>query len=99
MSDRQRLHREEPVRTGPNRNWSTLYRPNTNISSTPSGNSPSADHPAQGHPWNDAVSHGVKLGYRVIEEYLRQGQRAAQQFNNRAYPKNRDLLFQMMKTR
>jgi hypothetical protein len=31
------------------------------------------------------VSHGVSLGYQVIEEYLQQGRRIAQQINNRAY--------------
>lgn len=86
MSDRQRLHRKDPVRTGPIRNWSTLYRQlNPGVSLDPSENSSSADHATQDRSWNDAVSDGVKLGYRVIEEYLRQGQQAAQQINNRSY--------------
>jgi hypothetical protein len=86
MSDHQRLHRKDPVRIGPIRNWSTLYRqPNPSVSLDSSENSSSADHATQGRSWNDPVSHGVKLGYRVIEEYLRQGQQAAQQINNRSY--------------
>jgi hypothetical protein len=34
---------------------------------------------------NDVVSRSVDLGYRVIDEYVRQGQKAAQRFNDRSY--------------
>jgi hypothetical protein len=34
---------------------------------------------------NDVVSRSVDLGYRVIDEYIRQGQKAAQRFNDRSY--------------
>jgi len=34
---------------------------------------------------NDVVSRSVELGYRVIDEYIRQGQRVAERFNDRSY--------------
>ena len=33
----------------------------------------------------DVVSRSVELGYRVVDEYIRQGQRAAERFNERSY--------------
>jgi hypothetical protein len=34
---------------------------------------------------NDVVSRSVDLGYRVVDEYIRQGQKAAQRLNDRSY--------------
>jgi hypothetical protein len=34
------------------------------------------------------VKHGVELGYRVVEEQIRQGQRIAEQLNDRSYAPN-----------
>jgi hypothetical protein len=34
---------------------------------------------------NDVVSRSVDLGYRVVDEYIRQGQRAAQRFGERSF--------------
>jgi hypothetical protein len=45
-----------------------------------SGNGNGAGAPAAG----DIVSRAVDLGYRVVDEYIRQGQRAAQQLGGRA---------------
>lgn len=86
MSDEQRLRRDKLGRTGPIRNWSTLYRGTT----TPDANG-TAPHQDSSHnaesaaPWSSVVTHGVKLGYQVVEEHIRQGQRVAQQVNNRSY--------------
>jgi hypothetical protein len=38
-----------------------------------------------GGPLNAVVSRSVELGYRVIDDYIRQGQKAAQRFNDRSY--------------
>lgn len=82
MSERQRKHREDPERSGPRRDWSSLYR-------QPDARDGAARPPAQdiGHAdaIDDAVAHGVELGYRVIDEYIRQGQRAAERFNRDGY--------------
>ncbi|UCE63153.1 MAG: hypothetical protein JSU59_09815 [Nitrospirota bacterium] len=34
------------------------------------------------------MTHGVKLGYEVIEKYLRQGQRVAEELSNGSHPDN-----------
>ena len=87
MSDDQRLRRDKPERIGPLRNWSTLYRGTPTPSSN--GTSPHHDSPLPNaestSSWNKVVTHGVKLGYQVVEEHIRQGQRVAQQVNNRSY--------------
>jgi hypothetical protein len=84
---RQRLHREDPERVEPIRNWSTLYRQSDSWGSRGSAtNSQSADHTTPpDRAWTDVVSHGVELGYNVVEEHIRQGQRVAQQVNDRSY--------------
>jgi hypothetical protein len=77
MSVRERIRRPELERTEPIRRWPILFSgaPQTE------GNSGSAAR----RSLNDAVSRSVDLGYRVIDEYIRQGQRAAQRFNDRSY--------------
>ena len=46
---------------------------------TPASTQPDAQKHTQGSPGSvdDVVTRGVKLGYKVIEDYLRQGQRSA----------------------
>jgi hypothetical protein len=36
-------------------------------------------------PLNDAVTRSVELGYRVVDEYIRQGQKAAERFSARSF--------------
>jgi hypothetical protein len=63
MDARERVKKPEPERSQPIRNWGVLFSaPQAKGASAPSG---------------DPVSRGVELGYRVIEEYLRQGQNVA----------------------
>src|SRR5262245_50751655 len=69
MSDPSRLKREDPARTGPNRQWGGVYRASE----------------AAGTSWTEVVREGVELGYRVIEDQILQGQRVAQQINTRSY--------------
>ncbi len=111
MSADERIKRPPPERTGPVRNWSTLFgppgRPPTPgdptvppigmgaspppgwpgppISGTPGmpfpfpppGGFPMPGAPPFGAPPGRGVAQGVAAGYRVIEEYLRQGQSVA----------------------
>jgi hypothetical protein len=70
MSTDERVKRPEPERTGPVRNWSTLF-----------GGADTADAGSLG----DAVSRSVELGYRVVDEYVRRGQKAAQRLSERPY--------------
>jgi hypothetical protein len=63
MDPRERVKKPEPGRTQPVRNWGAVFeRPGKPPPQTPPGNS---------------VPQGVEMGYRVIEEYLRQGQNVA----------------------
>jgi hypothetical protein len=86
MNGRQRLRREDPLRTGPIRNWSTLYRrPDSWDFREPSATPMSAEEATRRGSWNDAVAQGVELGYRVVEEQIRHGQRVAEQINKQSY--------------
>jgi hypothetical protein len=67
--DSERFKRPEAERNGPIRNWSTIYGPSE---SSPRGGGGGSEH--------DPVRRGVNLGYEVVEEYLRQGERAARGF-------------------
>jgi hypothetical protein len=69
---RERIKRPEPERTHPVRNWSTVFGAPSRT--TPPGVHAAADGRAAA---NDPVSRGVEAGYRVVDEYLRQGQNVA----------------------
>lgn len=81
----ERFKRPEPERTGPVRNWSTVFGPVPLSPPTPhaapypgvGGGPPGAASAPRGAAPVDPVSRGVEAGYRVIDEYLRQGQAAA----------------------
>lgn len=66
-------------RTKPERSWSTAL-------GTPAGATPPAETPKpdDGKPrprLEDAVARSVELGYRVVDDYIQQGQRAAQRLS------------------
>jgi len=63
MEPQERVKKQEPGRTQPIRNWGVLFEQQ-------------AQPPPQTPP-RDSVSHGVEMGYQVVEEYLRQGQNVA----------------------
>jgi hypothetical protein len=80
----QRLRREDPVRTEAIRNWSTLYRrPHSWGFRTPVTDPQETDRTENARSQNGVVSHGVELGYQVVDEHIRQGQRVAHQLNGR----------------
>jgi hypothetical protein len=63
MEPQERVKKQEPGRTQPIRNWGVVF-----------------EQPGQAPPRvppRDTVSHGVEMGYQVVEEYLRQGQNVA----------------------
>jgi len=71
---RERLRRPDPERTEPVRNAAAYLRDPGSAEGVQSKlKQPSSHDTADG-----AVGHGVKLGYKVIEEQIRQGQRLAQ---------------------
>ncbi len=67
MSARERVTRPVPERTEPMRSWSSLF-------TAPEAAPADGGRPAGG---DDMVSRAVSLGYRVVDEYIRQGERAA----------------------
>src|SRR5207244_6279809 len=77
-----------PARERPVRAWSTLF--GANGDQVASMRNPVHQPPAQakldGSEAARAVTDSVGLGYRVIEEYLRQGQQVAQAFNGAGFP-------------
>jgi hypothetical protein len=77
MSDRPRIHRPKLERHEPIRSWSTSA---ANASTEP--------EPARGNesPVGDAIARSVDLAYRVVDDYLRQGERAARGFGGRTAP-------------
>jgi len=86
MARDERLRRAAPKRTAPIRNVTTYFR------DSDSWDAGSDRPPAAGgggesvaEPLDDAVTHGVKLGYQVIEEQIRQGRRAAQKCREGSY--------------
>lgn len=74
MSDNERIVRPTPERTEPIRSWSTLL---SSSESTAPGE--------RGTSLQDVVSRSVDLGYRVVDDYIRRGQKAAQRINERSY--------------
>lgn len=70
MKERARIRRPDLPRRGPVRRWSGLF-------GGPFGPGPA--EPAGDIPTDapDAVRRGVEMGYRVIDDYMREGQRVA----------------------
>ena len=85
---RDRYRRPDATRQEPIRSWWNFFRP----AESPNGSSQKP--PGDGRKLNHVVDRGVKLGYQVIEDQIRQGQRLAEEINSRSYgteSMNRDL--------
>lgn len=86
MTNKERRRRPDPQRTGPIRNWGTLFK-------TPDGgNADMRQHDANSHghdhdqsPWDTVISRAVETGYKVIEDQIHQGRHFAQQFGGSAF--------------
>jgi len=86
MSYSKRLHRDDPVRTGPIRNFSGLYQ--SNYSDGHSSNSSSSASSKNGAPADGrerSQDEGIGLAYRVIEKHIRDGKKNAERFNDQPY--------------
>jgi hypothetical protein len=60
----ERLHRQDPAREAPNREFSTYAR--------------SFGMGGRAKPGDDPVAQGVKIGYSVLDEQMREGRRLAE---------------------
>jgi hypothetical protein len=82
MNELERLHRREPQRTGPVRDFSQLYR-------SPNGaagvNFPAPEPPASAGRADDGSaspeSQSVEDAYRIIQKHVDEGRQAAAQFS------------------
>ena len=83
MSDRKRLHRGDPVRVGPIRDFSKLYSRPDSANGTHPAKPVASDAPrkAGGGP----LAEGVELAYSVIEKYIAEGRRTAEGFSSQPY--------------
>lgn len=87
---RKRKSKPEPQRPGYDRGYSTSFRgaDSWDWPGEP-GSTGSSDngHEGNGHDggpgWSNAVGDGVTMGYRVIEEQIRQGQKVAEEIGSR----------------
>lgn len=84
VSKPRRIRRATPERTGPIRSWSNVFGPPGPGRERAQASSESPA-PGGGTPSGDAVARAVDLGYRVVDEYIRQGQNAARLLSDRAY--------------
>ena len=85
MSDKERLKRPKPERTQPIRSWSTLFGIPSNAGGAAAGAAPATPSNDGAASLQDVLSRSVDLGYRVVDEYIRRGQQAAQRINDRSY--------------
>src|SRR6266849_2181359 len=86
MSEEKRLHRTDPSRIGPIRSFSNLWNSAQAFGpSAKDSDAVQATKRAEGNVPVNPVTEAVDLGYRVIEDYLRDGRRAAGELNRRPY--------------
>lgn len=80
---RERVRRPEPIRTRPARGgWLDLFGA---PGASPRSDSTPPDHDDAQSPGETPLTRAVELGYRVVDDYIRQGQNAARLVAQRAY--------------
>ena len=84
MNDRKRLHRGDPARITPVRNFSKLY----SKSDSANGSGPAKPVPpdtGRVARSENPLAEGVELAYSVIEKHIAEGRRAAEGFSTQPY--------------
>jgi hypothetical protein len=83
MKERIRLHREEPSRTAPIRDFSSLYRRpgESNDRGSPTMDASQPDPPDLGEATR-STSDSVAAAYRLIRKHVEEGRQAAAQLSN-----------------
>ena len=82
MSTNDRIKLPPLERTDPVRNWSTLL----NAASSAASTGEPASNGGQASGLGDVISRSVAIGYQVVEEYVRQGERAARRMTAKSSP-------------
>lgn len=85
MSDRKRLHRADPARIAPARNFSKLYSRPDSGNGNNSAKSAQSDAPRKVRSAGP-LAEGVELAYSVIDKYIADGRRTAEDINSQPYP-------------
>ncbi len=81
-ASRPRVTRPEPERTAPRRSWATLFGATDGAGASTAP--PAGDGSSEARA-SETVTRAVELGYRVIDDYIRQGQKAAERLATRAW--------------
>jgi hypothetical protein len=84
MGDRKRLHRDDPARIAPVRNFSKLYSRSSSANGTHDAKLTQPDAPIRATS-GGPLAEGVELAYSVIEKYIAEGRRTAEGFSNQPY--------------
>lgn len=79
---KQRIRRSRPERTAPIRDFSGVFSQGANEKRT---GAKATDGSTSGSTSGDAVNDSVRLGYSVIQDQIRRGQRIAQQMSGLPY--------------
>lgn len=80
MSKRERVTRPEVDRIEPDRSFSAAFVPPSDVAPRAASDAPPASREAAAGNGRDASYEAVNSAYRVIDEYMRQGQRFAEEF-------------------
>ncbi len=78
----KRVKRPKLERDRPRREWSTLFGPGPAVKASGEPGDAARSRARQAGSENSVLTDSVELGYRVIEDYLKQGQQAAQAFGS-----------------
>jgi hypothetical protein len=84
MGDRKRLHRDDPARVAPVRNFSKLYSKSNSVNNASAAKAGQSDGPVRA-TGGGPLAEGVELAYNVIEKYIAEGRRTAEGFSNQSY--------------
>lgn len=80
MENGERIKREAPRRQNPDRGFANMFGQPVGGGANGSQAESSSDN-----AWTNNVDMGVKLGYKVIEDQIQQGQRFAEQISSGSY--------------
>lgn len=83
MSVRKRLHRVDPARVGPSRDFSKLYNRQGSLNGTHSAKPVPSDPPRKAG--GGRLAKGVELAYSVIDKYIAEGRRTAEGLSSQPY--------------
>jgi hypothetical protein len=84
MGDRKRLHRDDPTRIAPLRNFSKLYSRTSSANGTHPAKATQPDAPLRTTS-SGSLAEGVELAYSVIEKYIAEGRQTAEGLSNQPY--------------